>query len=190
MWRRLLAPGERPPSERQERELKSVIQVICLLLGLIAGLAGTFQAQTPPQNSGIAGTVTDQSGAVFPSAVVTVVDSAGKSQAAAANDRGEYSFPGLPAGSYTVSVAADGFKKFAQNVTVAAGSATRVDIALQPAEANTKVEVVGQSAVGVETDTAQVSGTITEKEVVSIGLNGRNFTQLIALAPGVSNQTR
>ena len=41
----------------------------------------------------------------------------------------------------------------------------------------------------METETASVSGTITEKEVVSIGLNGRNFTQLIALAPGVSNQT-
>ena len=40
-----------------------------------------------------------------------------------------------------------------------------------------------------EVETATVSGTITEKEVVKIGLNGRNFTQLIALAPGVSNQT-
>jgi hypothetical protein len=49
---------------------------------------------------------------------------------------------------------------------------------------------VESSGVGqVETESSTVSGTITQKEVVSIGLNGRNFTQLIALAPGVSNQT-
>jgi hypothetical protein len=51
------------------------------------------------------------------------------------------------------------------------------------------VNVVGQRTTQVETENAEVSGTVTQKEMVSVGLNGRNFSTLIALAPGVSNQT-
>ncbi len=64
-----------------------------------------------------------------------------------------------------------------------------LDVSLDPASAKTEVNVEAGGTGKVETETAAVSGTITQKEVVSIGLNGRNFTQLIALAPGVSNQT-
>jgi hypothetical protein len=64
-----------------------------------------------------------------------------------------------------------------------------MDATLEPASQKTEVNVESSSVGKVETETSSVSGTITEKEVVSIGLNGRNFTQLIALAPGVSNQT-
>jgi hypothetical protein len=64
-----------------------------------------------------------------------------------------------------------------------------MDAALEPAGEKTEVNVESGGAGQVETETASVSGTISEKQVVSIGLNGRNFTQLIALAPGVSNQT-
>ena len=58
-----------------------------------------------------------------------------------------------------------------------------------PASGKTEVNVESSGVGQVETESSTVSGTITQKEVVSIGLNGRNFTQLIALAPGVSNQT-
>jgi hypothetical protein len=61
---------------------------------------------------------------------------------------------------------------------------------MDPAKAKTEeVNVEGGGVGTVETQTAEVSGTITQHEVEAIGLNGRNFTQLIALAPGVSNQT-
>ena len=60
---------------------------------------------------------------------------------------------------------------------------------LEPAGEKTEVNVESQGAAAVNTETAQVSGTITQKEVQTLQLNGRNFTQLIALAPGVSNQT-
>jgi len=167
--------------------LKHIIRLLCVL-GFIAGLLRPIIAQTPP-SAGIVGTVADKSGAVFPGATVTITGAAGKPQSAASNERGEYSFAYLPPGTYAVSVAAQGFKTFSQKVEAAAGAMARVDITMEPAEANSSVEVVGQKAAGVETDTAQVSGTITQKEVVETGLNGRNFTQLIALAPGVSNQT-
>jgi hypothetical protein len=166
---------------------KATTQVLSIF-ALMAGLSLACFAQAPPAATGIAGTVTDQSGAVFPGVTVTVRGVAGAPQTVT-NERGEYVVD-VPVGSYTVSISAQGFKKFEKaGVQVAGGRAARVDITLEPAEANTSVEVQGQNAAGVETDTAQVSGTITQKEVVETGLNGRNFTQLIALAPGVSNQT-
>ncbi len=163
---------------------------LLLALALTAGLSLSVLAQAPQSAMGIAGTVVDQSGAVFPGVTVTILGAAGAPLTAVTNERGEYSLDGLPAGLYRVSVSAAGFKKFDKDgVAVAAGTMARVDITLEPAGANTSVEVQGQNAAGIETDTAQLSGTITQKEVVETGLNGRNFTQLIALAPGVSNQT-
>jgi hypothetical protein len=164
------------------------MHLLCVL-GIASLVAIPSLAQTTPAGAGLAGTVTDQSGAVFTGAVVAITDVKGKTQNTTTNERGEYSFTDLAPGSYTVSVSAEGFKTFEGKVEAAVGAAAHLDISVQPAEASTKVEVAGQRAAGVETDTAQVSGTITEKEVVSVGLNGRNFTQLIALAPGVSNQT-
>ncbi len=64
-----------------------------------------------------------------------------------------------------------------------------MDAVLEPAGETTSVNVEGQKVSQVETETSQIVGTITQKELVSLGLNGRNFTQLIALTPGVSNQT-
>jgi hypothetical protein len=158
-------------------------------LALFAGFSIGAFAQPPAAATGIAGTVTDNSGAVFPGASVTAAGSAAAMQTVVTNERGEYSF-GLPPGSYTIAIQAPGFKKFEkEGVGVVSGEVARLDITLAPEEARTAVEVAGQNVAGVETDTAQVSGTITQKEVVETGLNGRNFTQLIALAPGVSNQT-
>ena len=159
-------------------------------LVMVTAFALAAFAQSLSATAGIGGTVTDKSGAVFPGVTVTVFGASGTPQTAVTNERGAYSVLELPLGSYTVSISAQGFKRFEKSgVHVAVGEMARVDITLEPAEANTSVEVQGQNAAGVETDTAQLSGTITQKEVVETGLNGRNFTQLIALAPGVSNQT-
>ena len=69
------------------------------------------------------------------------------------------------------------------------GQSIAIDAVLEPAGTTTSVNVEGQNVSQVETETSQIVGTITQKELVSLGLNGRNFTQLIALTPGVSNQT-
>lgn len=138
----------------------------------------------------IGGTVNDQTGAVVMGATVTVSNAAGVSQTAATDDKGSYLIKGLPAGSYTITVTAPGFKKFeADNVALGLGQQLPLDAGLEPGGEKTEVNVEGQRVASVETETAQVAGTVTEKEVLTLGLNGRNFTQLIALTPGVSNQT-
>jgi len=146
------------------------------------------------QNGGTAGSlnggVSDQSGAVIVGATVQVSNAAGLKFTATSNEQGNYVIKNVPPGSYTITVTAPGFKTFtADSVKISAGVDLPLDALLEPAGTSTEVNVEGQQAAQVETENAQVQGTITETEVKTLGLNGRNFTQLIALTPGVSNQT-
>ena len=139
----------------------------------------------------INGTVTDQTGAVVPNAKAELTSAAGAKLETQVNDKGVYKFTDLNPGTYKLVVTAPNFADMPfDNITLAAGLELTLDAPLVPAKAKAEEVNVESGGVGtVETETSTVSGTITQKEVVSIGLNGRNFTQLIALAPGVSNQT-
>src|SRR5205807_4540479 len=66
---------------------------------------------------------------------------------------------------------------------------TRVDGPLTVGAANTEVVVTGEAIAQVETQSSDLSGVVTGKEITQLELNGRNFTQLVTLVPGVSNQT-
>jgi hypothetical protein len=150
----------------------------------VVSTPGTFSGP------GIGGLVTDQTGAVLVGATIEVRSASGVMQTAVSDDKGNYAIRGLPAGSYNIKVTMKGFKSFeAPGVALATEQSLPLDALLEPATEQTEVNVSGQGVGQVETETSQVSGTITEKEVLSLGLNGRNFTQLIALTPGVSNQT-
>jgi len=141
-------------------------------------------------NGSVGGAVTDQTGAVLVGATVKISNASGVVQTVVSDDKGNYSVKGLRPGSYTITVTQPGFKDFvADHVGLAAGVELPLDATLEPAGEKTEVNVEGQKIGQVETETAEVSGTITQKEVTTLGLNGRNFTQLIALTPGVSNQT-
>ena len=119
-----------------------------------------------------------------------LVGPGGTTQNAVADDKGSYCFKGLTAGAYSVTVTMKGFKVFeTAGLTLTSGQDIPLDALLEPAGETTEIQVTGQKVAQVETENAQVSGTITETEVKTLMLNGRNFTQLIALTPGVSNQT-
>jgi Carboxypeptidase regulatory-like domain/TonB-dependent Receptor Plug Domain len=166
---------------------------LCLLLFVFAAAA---LGQAPPSPrpasapASLTGIVTDQTGAVLPGATVTVSSPTGSPQTATTNDKGEYAVKDLPPGTYTLSVSAPNFKDFhTDSLTLTAGQTLPIDAVLEPAGEKTSVNVEGQKVSQVETETSQIVGTVTQRELVSLGLNGRNFTQLIALTPGVSNQT-
>ncbi len=141
--------------------------------------------------SAITGVVTDQTGAVVTEAKAVLTSAGGAKFETPVNAKGVYSFADLAPGTYNLLVTAPNFGNMPfDNIALTAGLEVTLDAALVPAKAKTEEVNVESGNVGqVETESATVSGTITQKEVVSIGLNGRNFTQLIALAPGVSNQT-
>jgi len=152
--------------------------------------AGPSTVNAGKGDSAISGTVNDPSGAVVSGATVKLTNNAGISETVFSDNNGNYAVQGLPPGSYNLSVSAKGFKDFkADNIMLSAGQSIPLDAGLEAAGANEQVNVEGQKVAQVEMENAEVSGTITQKEVVSLGLNGRNFTQLITLTPGVSNQT-
>src|SRR5581483_832503 len=165
------------------------VSFVLLLTGALSAY-GQAQEKTAQKLASLTGTVTDQTGAVITGATATLTNQAGLNLESKSDDKGKYSFTGLSGGTYDLTVTAPHFAP--QNfpaITLNAGDEQTLDASLQPAGEKSEVNVQAGGVSQVEVESATVSGTITQKEVVSIGLNGRNFTQLIALAPGVSNQT-
>jgi hypothetical protein len=141
--------------------------------------------------SSISGTVTDSSGAAVPGAAVTISDpSQGVTRNVTTNSAGSYLAPGLPAGTYDLSVAVTGFKTYrASGIIVHSAEKIRADATLEVGAVSTAITVQGQNIGQVETQSAQLGGTITGREITQLELNGRTYTQLVALLPGVSNMT-
>ncbi len=161
--------------------------LFCTLL-LMFCLPFVSQAQ---DTGSITGTVRDASGSVVPGADVQVSSAAiGLTRAIATNADGDYLAGALPAGTYELSVTAKGFKSFtAKGIILQVAEKKRVDVALQLGEISEKVIVEGASVAQVETQSSDLSGVVTGKEISQLELNGRSFVQLVALVPGVSNQT-
>jgi len=162
---------------------RSVFPAMLLALAVLIALPATAFGQT--FRGGINGTVTDQSGAVVPGASVEATDTATNSaHKTISSSAGEYSFQDLPLGTYTVTVSATGFKgEKISAVPVTAGVIYTLPIKLGVAAAGETVEV---NASGLALDTTSTTQTtdIPEITVQDIPLNGRDFTQLIGLAPG------
>ena len=138
----------------------------------------------------ISGVVADSSGAVVPGAKVVAIDTQTGVQTTVSSDgKGFYSFPALPVGTYDVEVTRAGFKTFkTTGLRVDANSALRADAALEIGASTEKVEVTSD-AVHVETQSTQMGDVISGKSMTAVPLNGRAYTDLLALQPGVSPYT-
>lgn len=168
------------------------VRVIGVLTLLLAGLSFSVAlAQTKTELGSISGTVTDQTQAVVADAKAVLTNTAGEKVEATVNDKGVYSFTGLKPGTYNLTITAPNFAPTNfDKVTLTAGLELSLDASMVPASAKTEqVEVKSGGVEAVETENATVSGTITAAEVVETPLNGRNFSKLIALAPGVGDAT-
>jgi hypothetical protein len=165
------------------RSLRSSFDAAALLL--VLAVAMPFGAWAQTFRGGINGTVTDQSGAVVPGASIEAVDTAtGVSHKTISSSAGEYNFQDLPIGSYAVTIAGSGFKdEKILNVPVTAGVIYTLQVKLGIASAGQTVEV-SASGLALDTTTTTQTTDIPEAEVQDIPLNGRDFTQLIGLAPG------
>jgi hypothetical protein len=139
----------------------------------------------------ITGTVTDPSGAAVANAQVTIASpERGITRTAEANGSGDYLFAALPVGTYDMTITSQGFKKYqAKGIKLDVGQKARNDVKLVVGAAQELVNVEGTNVAQVETQTSDLSGTVTGKQITQLQLNGRNFTQLVTLVPGVSNQT-
>src|SRR5258707_1213018 len=161
------------------------------LLGALSILLFVPLAAHAQDAGSVTGTVRDSSGAVVPDAEVTASNTTiGVTRSTTTNADGDYLAGALPPGAYDLHITAKGFKAFqAKKVIVRVAERARVDVTLQIGEATERVIVEGENVAQVETQSSELSGVVTGKEISQLELNGRNFTQLVTLVPGVSNQT-
>jgi hypothetical protein len=136
----------------------------------------------------ILGTVTDTSGAVVSGAKVVVKNTGtGLERTTATSADGSYAVPELPLGSYTVTISQAGFQtSIATNVVVDVATERRVDATLRTGQVEQQVQVSGEELPQVETTSAELGGTLTEQAIQSLPVNGRDYTKLIYLNPGVA----
>jgi outer membrane receptor protein involved in Fe transport len=161
--------------------MRARVFLVFLLLAAVSLSAQTFRGT-------ILGTVTDPSGAVVAGAKVTVKNTGtGLERGTETSGDGSYSLPELPIGTYNVTVSQTGFQTFvASGVTVDVAAERRVDAALKTGEVSTKVEVSADQLPLVETTTNTLGGVLTAETVQDMPVNGRDYTKLIYMNPGVS----
>jgi len=134
----------------------------------------------------ILGTITDASGAVLPGVTVTVKNTdTSQSRTIVTDDGGRYRVPLLAPGHYEVTAQISGFQTMVRSgITVTVGQQAVVDARLSLGNVSESVTVEGAAPL-VETTTGTISNVVTEAQLGSMPLNGRDITQLVLLQPGV-----
>ncbi len=163
-----------------------------ILLGALLLVLGpaVFAMVSPGIGGNISGTVKDSTGAVIAGAAVTATNTeTGVRIAIVTDERGGYSFPLLPVGRYELEIVRAGFTPYRRTgITLDASSAILIDVTLQPGERTDSVTVT-DNALHVETVNSQMGEVISSKEMTAVPLDGRSYTDLLALQPGVVPET-
>jgi hypothetical protein len=136
----------------------------------------------------ISGTVADKSGAVIAGATLKLINTAQQTTyQATSNKQGLYSFPNLPVGHYDLTTTANEFNPQRKaDLKVDTDSAIRVDISLEIGTKTDTVTVTSDAGVQVETAETHLGEVVSASEMTSLPLNGRSYTDLLAIQPGVA----
>ncbi len=159
-------------------------RVMILTLLFVFAACAIVQAQTT--NAAIVGTVTDSSGAVVGGASVQVKNVATNvTRTTVSDSQGRYLVPDLLVGDYEAQASVSGFQTVVRKgITLTVGTQAVVDFALPPGQQQQTVTVEAQLSQ-VDTTSAAISTLVESKQIADLPLNGRNYTQLISMAPGV-----
>src|SRR6516225_260550 len=162
---------------------------VCSLFALVVLAFSTLlRAQ---DTASITGTVTDPTGAAVAGAnVILSSPDRGVNRTAVTNSSGDYLFAVVAPGTYDLAVEGAGFKRYeAKGVILRVATKSRVDVALEVGATSSEITVEGAEVAQVETQSSDLGNTVGGKEITQLELNGRDFTQLLTLSAGVSNQS-
>ncbi|MFZ1702226.1 MAG: TonB-dependent receptor [Pyrinomonadaceae bacterium] len=136
--------------------------------------------------STLVGQVTDQNGAAVPNATITITEqTTNKKQTVITNEEGNYVIPQLDPGSYSMKIESPNFKTSVRtDMMLETGQTARFNIALEAGNISEEVTVTAEPAV-INAETSSKGEVITQRQVQDLPLNGRDFTSLALLAPGV-----
>lgn len=165
-----------------------VTRVVAWSIALIFACAAVSAAQT--FRGGISGRVVDATGAVLPGVSVTAThNGTGIARTTTSSETGDFSLPDLPLGAYTVEAALQGFQTMKTTVEVTVSRISSIELKMGLSNV---AETVSVSAAAIQLDTVStaLSNVIQPKQVQDLPLNGRDFTRMLQLSPGVAaNQT-
>jgi hypothetical protein len=163
---------------------KRKLCLTAVLLAVLAVMTATGYAQS--DNGSIVGTVTDTTGAVVPDAAITVTNvDTGLKLTSKSNSAGEFQVFAVPRGNYKADVQAQGFQSQTANFAVQVASAQTLQFKLTAGLVSQTVDV-SSAAPLVNTSNATIGEVVQGEQVTDLPLNGRNFTGLALLAPGVT----
>ncbi|MFZ0731931.1 MAG: carboxypeptidase regulatory-like domain-containing protein [Candidatus Sulfotelmatobacter sp.] len=163
--------------------LRARCSVVCLMVLSLLVPAGLFGQGTTGR---ILGRVADPSGAVLAQVKVTATnDATGVSRASATNESGDYVFPDLPVGTYSLTFDLTGFKKAIRHaVSLDVNQVITLNMTMQLGTAQEIVDVTSEAPL-VETTSTQLGAVMTDQQVSNLPLNSRDTYQLLQLQPGV-----
>jgi len=161
--------------------------LVCFVL-IGAGISfapAVVRAQSTTQGA-IAGTVQDPSGAIVPSATITIHSNATNAEVKLVSDgSGYFKAPLLEPGSYTINVSAQGFAPYRANLLVQVGQVTGVDPHLALSSASTEVVVSGEQVPAVNTDSPDFNSALNTVALQNVPINNRRWSSLAMTTPGV-----
>lgn len=155
--------------------------VVLLLILLVSGLAF---AQT--DSGRVRGSVSDAQGGLIPGAAVTLTNTeTGRIQTTAAGGQGAFNFDVVPRGHYKLQAEQKGFKAATAEFTLEVSQVKEVNFELQVGQSSEVVDVSAEVPL-VDTESSGTGEVIQGRQITELPLNGRNFTQLALLTPGVT----
>lgn len=168
--------------------LRPVTHIRKFLFGALLMLVGT--AAWAGVSGSVSGIVKDVSGAVVVKARVTITNtSTGIGQTGSTDVKGFYSFPNLPVGHYDLEIVSASFGPYRRtNIAIDANSELTVNAVLKPGT-RSDIVTVTESQVHVETTSTQMGEVINSTQMVAVPLDGRSYTDLLILQPGVAPVT-
>jgi outer membrane receptor protein involved in Fe transport len=157
-----------------------------VMLALCSAVGPRASAQEAVNYASVAGRVTDPQGSAVAGADVTARHLQTNVKAATVTDQdGRFRFPFLKIGPYEVLVGKEGFKAARLSLSLNAGSAFQLPMALEVGSVEENITVTGEAPV-LETARSQIAGTVSSAEAAALPMNGRNFLDLGLLVAGVS----
>jgi len=167
--------------------MKSLLRHFSSIFLLVLALATTLPLMAQTFRGGIAGSVQDSTGAAVSNAKIVLSGTdTGFKRETLSTTSGDYSFQDLPLGDYRVEVSSQGFTtKNVEHIAVRPGQVYSLDIKLGVATTSEQINV-SANAVAIDALSTTNNAVVPEQAVSNIPLNGRDFTQLIKITPGVN----